>query len=180
MKEPFCEKASPKKFILDATAGYRMMWFNKKHPNCIYLDQRPECEPDIVGDFRDLKQFPDESFRLIVFDPPHLFKKEKGFLTNIQAAYGYLQPDTWKTDLKKAFKEIWRILKPYGILIFKWNNHHISSNEVIDLAPAKPLVYQISQSRKRPHAKSGDRINQTLWFCFMKIPEESEGAKQQW
>lgn len=48
------------KFILDATAGFRMMWFNKHHPNAIYLDQRPECEPDIVGDFRDLKQFPEQ------------------------------------------------------------------------------------------------------------------------
>jgi hypothetical protein len=68
----------PDKFILDATAGFRMMWLNKKHPNTIYLDQRPECEPDIVGDFRDLKQFPDESFRLIVFDPQHAGSQEQG------------------------------------------------------------------------------------------------------
>lgn len=40
------------KFILDATAGFRQMWFNKQHPNTVYLDQRPECEPDQIKTFR--------------------------------------------------------------------------------------------------------------------------------
>ena len=69
-KEPSLKTVAKEKFILDATAGFRMMWFDKKHPNCIYLDQRPECEPDIVGDFKNLSQFPNGMFKLIIFDPP--------------------------------------------------------------------------------------------------------------
>lgn len=83
------------KFILDATAGYRMMWFNKQHPNCIYLDQRPECEPDIVGDFRDLKQFADENFRLIIFDPPHILETSVSHNSNILRDFGFLRRETW-------------------------------------------------------------------------------------
>jgi len=162
---------SKDKFILDATAGFRMMWFNKKHPNTIYLDQRPECEPDIVGDFRDLKQFPDETFKLIVFDPPHIVKKS--YFGNYDAGmprkFGLLQADTMEADIRLAFKELWRVLKPFGILIFKWNNQYVSSDNLIKLAPAKPLFYQISASVVKAKA-----LVKTLWFCFMKIPEEKE------
>jgi len=169
------------KFILDATAGYRMMWFNKKHPNCIYLDQRPECEPDIVGDFRDLKQFPDETFRLIVFDPPHLLKKKGVQPMNLERCFGVLRAETWQSDLKHGFAECWRVLKPHGVLIFKWTNYSVSSDKILQLLSVKPLFYQVSASRDRK-SRHGKRVRlvQTLWFCFMKIPEESEGAKQQW
>ena len=30
------------KFILDACCGGRMMWFDKQHPNAIYIDFRKE------------------------------------------------------------------------------------------------------------------------------------------
>jgi len=161
------------KFILDATAGFRMMWFNKHHPNCIYLDNRPECEPDIVGDFRDLKQFPDERFRLIVWDPPHLLKDKGIQPMNLERLFGVLRADTWRQDLKRGFKELWRILSPYGILIFKWTNYSIMSNEILELLDEEPLFYQISASRERK-SRHGSRVRevQTLWFCFMKIPKQ--------
>jgi len=179
-QEPSVKK--PEKFILDATAGFRMMWFNKHHPNTIYLDQRPECEPDIIGDFRDLKQFPDETFRLIIFDPPHIIVKNK--LTNQDSAmrrmFGVLEADTLEVDIKKAFLEFWRVLKPYGVLIFKWNTQYLPSDKLIKLAPESPLVYQISASIKRKDTPPLARANygsqvKTLWFCFMKIPKEEGG-----
>ena len=58
-----------------------MFWFEKNHPNVVYMDIR-ECDettrdkrrirvaPDVKGDFRDMP-FPDNSFRMVVFDPPH-------------------------------------------------------------------------------------------------------------
>lgn len=156
------------KFILDATAGYRMMWFNKHHPNCFYIDQRPECEPDQVADFRDLSFIPSESKRLIVFDPPHLLRVSDSNGGNILTQFGCLRPDSWKSDLEKGFKELWRILQPYGILIFKWNNQALSSDQVIALAPVKPLFYQISHSGTK--LKDKNKRVKTLWFCFMKIP----------
>jgi len=131
-----------KKFILDATAGFRMMWVNKHHPNCIYLDQRPECEPDIVGDFRDLKQFKDETFRLVIFDPPHIIDKwqanpEKSPFVK---RFGVLCAETWQSDLKKGLLECWRILQPYGILQFKWSTHDKKIDGVLKELPFKPLI----------------------------------------
>lgn len=76
------------KYILDMTCGGRSIWFVKDHPNAVFFDQRVEdfaqffgsskkserhisVHPDVVGDFRHLP-FPDESFHLVVFDPPIL------------------------------------------------------------------------------------------------------------
>ena len=80
-----------KKLILDACCGCRMFWFNKEHPNVIYMDNR-ECDemtfdnrrihvaPDVKGDFRNMP-FADNSFRMVVFDPPHLKRAgEKSWL----------------------------------------------------------------------------------------------------
>ncbi len=161
------------KFILDATAGFRMMWFDKHHPNCLYLDERPECEPDIIGDYRNLSQFKDGQFKVILFDPPHIIKSNAVCNSNTLRAFGYLNAETWQSDLKKAFTELWRVLADYGVLIFKWNNCSISSAEVLKLIPFKPLVYNVSgQKQKKLNKKSSTRKLRTLWFCFMKIPEE--------
>jgi SAM-dependent methyltransferase len=164
------------KFILDATAGFRMMWFNKHHPNTIYLDQRPECEPDIVGDFRDLKQFKDETFRLIVFDPPHIITSNENLNSNMRRDFGVLRPDTWKGDLVKAFAGLWRVLAPYGILIFKWCSQYRPSSEILDAIPQKPLFYQIQANMDRIVKNKKLSHVQTSWFCFMKIPEEKVEA----
>jgi len=160
------------KFILDATAGYRMMHYNKKHPNVLYIDQRPECEPDEIQDFTNLP-YVDKRFKLIIFDPPHFVKREKILTTAMVRRFGMLEAETWQHDIKKAFKELWRVLDDYGVLIFKWSNHQIASHEIIKLCPVKPIVYQISMNRHRKGSKSGSDEVQTLWFTFMKIPEAS-------
>ena len=170
-KEPSLRKQTDTdKFILDATAGFRMMWFNKHHPNCIYLDQRPECEPDIVGDFRDLKQFPDETFKLIVFDPPHDVYHHNPRDTAFNRNFGTLRPETWPEDLRKAFKELWRVLKTDGILVFKWSTFHVNERRIQQFFPTKPLFSQITKANFSDHSKEAG--HKTLWFCFMKIPDK--------
>ncbi len=68
------------KKILDACCGSKMFWFNKENPNVLFADIRSEtyklCDgrtlevkPDIEADFRCMP-FPDESFKMVVFDPP--------------------------------------------------------------------------------------------------------------
>lgn len=68
--------------ILDACCGSRMFWFDKKNPNAVFCDNRQvletlgdervlRIEPDVLCDFKALP-FPDKSFYLVVFDPPHL------------------------------------------------------------------------------------------------------------
>ena len=80
--------------ILDVTCGSRTMWFNKNHPAAIYTDKRAEelkdvwksgngqserhcvIAPDVRCDFTDLP-FEDNSFALVVFDPPTFAKSER-------------------------------------------------------------------------------------------------------
>ena len=163
------------KFILDATCGFRMMWVNKHDPNTLYLDNRAEVEPDQLGDFRHL-DYADETFRLIVFDPPHLIRNSPSTGGDLLMQFGCLRPSTWESDLKQGFNELWRVLKPYGILIFKWNNGSLSSDKVISLAPEKPLFYQVSSSK--PNTKDKNNRIKTLWFCFMKKPVFLMGGKE--
>lgn len=152
------------KIILDATAGFRMMWFNKHHPNAIYLDERAECKPDIIGDFRKLQQFQDEEFRLIVFDPPHVIKHNIN--GHIQHHFGVLQPETWQSDVKRGLTECLRVLKPYGVLIFKWSETDKPLKQILPLLPQEPLFAQRSSGAI---SRSG-KPSSTFWFCFMKIP----------
>jgi len=164
-----------KKVILDVTCGSRMMWFDKKHSNVLYGDNRVmekkliwegigaregqkrylEIRPDKVIDFRDL-DFPNNSFKLVVFDPPHI--KHAGKKSWLYAKYGALT-DTWKEDLQKGFSECWRVLDDYGVLIFKWNEESVTTSEVIRLFPEKPLF-------GHPTSKHG----KTKWMTFMKFP----------
>lgn len=70
------------KRILDACCGSRMCWFDKNNPEALFMDIRQEtttlCDgrtlevrPDVVGDFRKMP-FDNESFHIVLFDPPHL------------------------------------------------------------------------------------------------------------
>lgn len=169
------EQIPSEKFILDATAGWRMMWYDKHHPNALYIDQRAEVEPDQLADYRKLN-YPDNRFKLIVFDPPHIVKQQDyaNHDSRMVKDFGYLKADTMEADIKRAFKELWRVLAPYGVLIFKWNTTHVPSDRLIKLAPAPPLFYQVT------HSKSGkdqsDHIR-TVWFTFMKIPKEQKQDK---
>jgi SAM-dependent methyltransferase len=56
--------------------------------------------------------------------------------------YGYLAKNTWRDDLRKGFEECFRVLKPEGVLVFKWNECHIPLKEILALAPQQPLFGQ--------------------------------------
>ena len=107
------------KKILDVTCGSRTIWFNKEHPAAVYCDIREEeltgiwksgdgqaerkciVKPDIKCDFTDLP-FEDESFSLVVFDPPHLrYAGKTGWLAK---KYGRLD-EHWPEMLHDGFKE---------------------------------------------------------------------------
>ena len=157
------------KFILDACCGGRMFWFNKKNPAALFIDNRklPNgslkdrhnfcVDPDIIMDFRKL-EFPDKSFKLIVFDPPHL--RSIGKNSWMAKKYGVLED---LNDLKLGFNECWRVLEDYGVLIFKWSTEtekrSTSVKDIIKLFEKEPLFGHTSGSKSHTH-----------WLCFMKIP----------
>ncbi|MDT1996836.1 class I SAM-dependent methyltransferase [Carnobacterium divergens] len=154
------------KKILDACCGSRMFWFDKKHKNTVFMDIRQtseilcdgrklEVNPDVLGDFKDMP-FEDESFHLVIFDPPHLVKA--GDNSWLAKKYGKLDLATWPNDIKQGFDECMRVLKPNGTLIFKWNEEQIKLKEILKAIGSEPLI--------------GNRRSKTHWLVFMKEEEE--------
>lgn len=116
-----------KKLILDATCGNRGIWFQKNEPHTIYCDKRTahfesdygtktahrtiDVQPDIECDFTDLP-FEDETFNLVVIDPPHLLNKDDSWL---KKTYGFY--DTKEDALEsigKGIRECMRVLRRGG------------------------------------------------------------------
>lgn len=155
------------KKILDACCGSRMFWFDKNNPDVLFIDKRSETvtakdgaklriievRPDVVADFTELP-FPDESYYMVVFDPPHL--KTLGATSWMAKKYGRLTGD-WKDMIAKGFDECMRVLKPNGTLIFKWNESEVKSSEILEIIPYKPLF-----------GHTTGRQSKTIWMAFMK------------
>lgn len=160
------------KKVLDPCCGSRMMWRDKADPRAVFGDIRRETltvtdrsngkadgtrtvriEPDTLMDFRAMP-FGDGSFRLVVFDPPHLVRA--GPKSWLAAKYGKLSAN-WQDDLQKGFTECWRVLEPGGILIFKWNETQVKVKEVLELSPTEPLFGHVSGRKGLTH-----------WLVFMK------------
>lgn len=127
--------------ILDMCCGSRMFWLDKTDSRAVFADIRREqhtlCDgrnlhinPDIIADFRALP-FSDNNFAQVVFDPPHLDRAgENGWM---RKKYGALNKETWREDIRAGFAEAFRVLRPHGTLIFKWNETQIPVSKVIAL-----------------------------------------------
>ncbi|NNS07278.1 class I SAM-dependent methyltransferase [Erwinia sp. JH02] len=151
--------------ILDMCCGSRMFWLDNQDERVIFSDRRSEehvlCDgrllnisPDVIADFRHLP-FMDNSFSQVVFDPPHLDRAgENGWM---RKKYGVLDRDGWREDIRKGFSEAFRVLRPQGTLVFKWNETQIPVRHVIELTDQKPTIWQ--------RTGKGDK---THWILFLK------------
>lgn len=156
--------------VLDVCCGSKMFWFDPNDTRAIFVDRRREThtlkdssstggsrqlviDPDIVADFTALP-FEAERFSLVVFDPPHFERNgAKGWMA---LKYGKLEGD-WRDMLRKGFAECFRVLRPNGTLIFKWNENEIPVSQILALTPERPLFGH----------KSG-KSSQTHWIAFIK------------
>ena len=147
-----------------------MFWFDREDDRAIFVDKRRESislpdkssaggvrelvvNPDIIADFTALP-FPDNRFSVVVFDPPHFSRNgSKGWMAK---KYGTPEGD-WREMLRKGFAECFRVLRPEGTLIFKWNEDEVSVTEIIALTPERPLF----GNRYGKHYKSH-------WIVFIK------------
>jgi hypothetical protein len=147
--------------IIDVCCGSKMFWFDKNNTDTVFMDIRELedtlCDgrklfikPDIIGDFRDIP-FADNTFKLAVFDPPHLVRLGKN--SWMAKKYGVLN-EAWQEDIKKGFDECMRVLQSHGILVFKWNEEQIKIKDVLSVIGYKPLF--------------GDKRSKTMWMVFMK------------
>ena len=153
--------------ILDPASGSRMFYFDKSNPLVLFGDIRHESHelkdggkirqlhvhPDEMMDFRELK-FDDESFSMVVFDPPHM--KSLGATSWMARKYGKLS-DTWEDDIKKGFVECFRVLSDGGVMIFKWNEYDIPTKKILELSPYNPILGHPSGKMQKTH-----------WVVFMK------------
>lgn len=163
------------KKILDATCGSRMMWFDKDNPDCLFMDNRMEdgtaiwkstkndsvrrlnVHPDLIADFTDMP-FEDETFYLVVFDPPHLL--HIGENAWLKKKYGKL-PSDWRKMICDGFAECMRVLKTNGTLVFKWNETDIPTREVIKAIGQVPLFGQRCGKTAKTH-----------WMIYLKGVEK--------
>ncbi len=128
------------------TSGCRSIWFDKEHPDCLYVDRRPlivptqkrgdkldvstlAWTPDIVADNSALP-FRDNLFSLIVYDPPH-----RGFTadSNMGRRYGPTSWDELRGSVRAAAKESHRVAEPGALFAMKWNDVHLSMDTVLGL-----------------------------------------------
>ena len=153
--------------ILDMTAGSRMMWFDKDNRDALFIDKRQvheelssghviDVRPDVIADWSKGMPFPDNSFHLVVFDPPHLINAGKE--SWLAKKYGTLDKDNWAQVISDGFSEAMRVLKPYGTLVFKWNDSQIPLSKLLKEIPYEPLF---GQKREKTH-----------WLVFMKLEGE--------
>lgn len=149
------------KKILDACCGSRMFWFDKNNENVVFMDNRQESctlqdgrklevNPDVIGDFTKMP-FDDETFYLVVFDPPHLLRAGKS--SWLVKKYGILK-DNWQGEIQKGFIECMRVLKKNGTLVFKWSEQQVSVSDILKAINVKPLF--------------GTRRGKTIFLVFMK------------
>jgi SAM-dependent methyltransferase len=162
--------------VLDACCGARMFWFDKADPRALFVDKRRETwpidkgtpgtigrkplviDPDVLADFANLP-FPSGTFALVVFDPPHIIRKEpKGVMTK---KYGNLDGD-WREMLRKGFAECFRVLRPEGTLIFKWAESEVTVGEILALTPERPLF-----------GHQSGKFSKTHWIAFLKANAEA-------
>ena len=154
--------------VLDACCGGRHFWFDKKDGRALFEDKRRETivwggkqrpgrcdtviDPDQLADFTALP-FPADTFALVVWDPPHGFFGKTGIMAK---TYGRLDDD-WQGMLTKGFAECFRVLRPEGVLVFKWNEVQITVARVLALTPHKPLFGHKSGKQAKTH-----------WIAFLK------------
>ncbi len=149
--------------ILDACCGGRMFYFDKDHPNILYIDRRRETvemkdrdkirtleiNPDFVMDFTDIK-FPDECFCFVVFDPPHLINCGKN--SWLAKKYGRLDKRVWRETLNKGLSECLRVVKPGCVVAMKWSEGDIKTIDMLKVLPQRPTF--------------GDKTGKTRWLFF--------------
>lgn len=151
--------------ILDMCCGSRMFMHDKQDQRVLFSDIRKEehtlCDgrlleitPDIIADFKNLP-FPDETFYQVLFDPPHLVRIGKN--SWMFKKYGSLDKNSWRSDLAAGFREAFRVLRPHGSLIFKWNETQIWASQILELIEYKPTIVQRVGKNDKTH-----------WMVFYK------------
>lgn len=160
--------------ILDATAGYRSIWYQKEYPDVVFMDKRcgkfyshtPNghkdqkrrilVQPNVVAEWKHAP-FKDGVFDMVIFDPPQIIRNEGSTPSGMAAKYGMFYSHNWRAQIMGGAEELFRVLKPSGQFILKWSDSSRPVDEVIKLMPYPPLF----------GTRTG-QANKTHWIMFIK------------
>ncbi|HBR58086.1 MAG TPA: hypothetical protein DEA22_11570 [Blastocatellia bacterium] len=119
--------------ILDSTYNAGRFWRGSKR-KVVSMDIDPRHEPMLLRDNRNMHSVPDNSFGVVVFDPPHVGpqgrdKSVKRFDVDFGATIECGKEQDWNLSYyyPEFLNEAKRVLKPDGLLLAKItdqvNNH---------------------------------------------------------
>ena len=166
--------------ILDATAGYRGIWYQKNHPYVTFMDvrkgtidtksinntfktrRRIKINPDVVSEWKDAP-FSNDYFDMVIFDPPHFVIERGKKVHELALKYGYFYKDNYRQILQEGIRKLFDVLKPDGVFILKWCEDSVPVDEILKLMPYPPLFG--SNVKKRNY-------NETFWIVFLKYRPE--------
>lgn len=153
--------------IIDLSAGNRAVWFNRQHPDAVYVDIRPEVAPDIIADTRALPAEVGDGYDLVVFDPPH---KNNGANFGMARSYGRFSHDEIRSTIRETAKEAHRITRSGALMAFKWNDHSIKLTTVLGMmAPYWEPLFGHGVSPQQ-------RVTKTSWVMLRRsTPATREG-----
>jgi len=157
--------------VLDATCGDRGVWVDEQDGRAVFADLRVRepgfhgqpgrsfaVQPEVQADVRSLP-FAAGSFDAAIYDPPHVVRADgmKDLSGQVQKKYGALRAETWRRDLRRAFRELWRVVRDGGTVSFKFSDVSLDFENVTQLAPDPPLVGTTTTKTETV---------ETRWFLF--------------
>jgi SAM-dependent methyltransferase len=126
----FYPRTRPRR-ILDATVNCGRFWRGSRRP-VIGLDLDARYKPHVVGNNNELP-FKDESFDVVVYDPPHIPNQGKDKQKDFQERFGlkFSSPKqngyTFSHTFPPFLRQAYRALRPEGVLFCKitdYVHHH--------------------------------------------------------
>ena len=158
--------------VLDATAGNRHMWGGDKNdPRVVFMDKEENLRipPDIIATWDDIP-YPDNHFRCVIFDPPHVFSLTSMYNQDPKARpNGAKKIPGWYGAFKSkrdAVLQIYNAQVEFArvapALLFKWNDASLSLDrilsvfthwDIVRIAPGrsrgdKPSTWWVKMTRK--------------------------------
>lgn len=144
------------------SAGGRAIWLKKDYDFVTFLDRRPEMNPDIVCDTRNLPEEVGSDYDLVVFDPPHI---NVGKNSNMAKYYGHHTTAEIRDIVEGSAREAHRVTRENALMAFKWNDHDLKLDRMLDLMAPFWMPLFGHHMRNRGGAAA---MSQTYWVMLLR------------